>query len=323
MSGDRIGLTWELRRIALVLLAGLAAPAALGQSIDVLWYTYAQPGSKYRQAIQKLADVVHTLPQSSGLQWKLTFFGPGAATPAFGSYNVLVIHSAEHFHTGAAGPGRAEAAAEPANVAADYAGILKNKAAIEGARGERTFITGSDADVHTIGGATGNAPPKSANTWRPWSCHPVITGSTCWDGAVGHLVNAVNWAGSGRGLGIVSLVAAEYPGAMWWDHPDSFLRAELQGKVTVFWERDKTREENPVIPAAAQRYPLNHGLTSKGLGHWMNSFHAGFARPIPGYASIVDSTLYPNMAVAIATAKFAGAGANGPPAPAAAGVRAP
>ncbi|MBM3340573.1 MAG: hypothetical protein FJY56_00445 [Betaproteobacteria bacterium] len=96
----------------------------------------------------------------------------------------------------------------------DFSGILRNRAAIEAARGERTFLTGADADVHAINGDTGNAPADPIEGYkRRVTCHPAITGSSCWDGALGHLVNAVNWAGSGRGLGIVSLVAAEVPGS--------------------------------------------------------------------------------------------------------------
>ena len=123
----------------------------------------------------------------------------------------------------------------------------------------------------------------------------------------------LNWAASGRGLGIVSFVAAEFPGSRCWSDPDSFLGAELDGKVTVFWDVDRRREHAPVIPEAARRYALNRGLTTKGLGNRKSSFHAGFARSIKGYAAIVESTLYPEMAVAIATEKFAGAGASGPP----------
>ena len=231
----------------------------------------------------------------------------------YGDYNVLVIHSAEWGFTGRQVAGDAGVATAQPNIPPDYSGILRNKARIEAARGERTFITGSDADWHTIQGDTGNAPPAGPEARRPLVCHPTITGPTCWDGALGHLVNAVNWAGSGRGLGIVSLVAAEYPGALWWVHPDSFLRAELSGRVTVFWQADKRRENNPVISAQAQKYPLNYGLTTKGLSNWKYSFHAGISRSIPGYAAIVDSTRYPHLAVAIATAKFASASANGPP----------
>jgi hypothetical protein len=316
-------MAWNIRRLVVVLLLGLAPLAAHCQSINVLWYTYAHPDSTYRQTIQKLADVVHTLPRAGGLRWKLTFFGPDTPAPAFGDHNVLVIHSAEAGFTGRNVPPPGDGGPGPPNATPDYRGILKNKAAIETARGERTFITGSDADVHAINGDSGNAPPGDPANARPRTCQPVITASSCWDGALGHLVNAVNWAGSGRGLGIVSLVAAEYPGAMWWVHPDSFLRAELQGRVTVFWDRDKKRENNPLISAVAQRYPLNYGLTSKGLGNWKNSFHAGISRSIPGYAAIVESTLDPHLAVAIATATFASAAANGPPPAAGSSVRSP
>ena len=111
----------------------------------------------------------------------------------------------------------------------------------------------------------------------------------------------------------MSLVAAEHPSSFWWLEPDSFLRAELQGYVTVFRDKKMKRENSPRIPNSAQRYPLNYGLTSKGLSNWQNSFHAGISRSIPGYVAIVDSTRHPDLALAIATAKFAAAGANGPP----------
>lgn len=302
-------------RLVLAWLVGLAPLPAWSQPIDVLWYTYAEPSSIYVQTIQKLADVVHTIPQSGGLRWKLTFFGPRSPVPAFGNYNVLVIQSGEPLDTGRhlryLKPDPTKSMVRP-----DFNGILKNKAAIEAARGERTFITGSDADVHTIIGNTGHAPIHPSGKQMIFRCSPPLVGPRCWDGALGHLVNAVNWAGSGRGLGIVSLVAGEYPGSRWWLRPNSFLRAELDGFV-AFWGNGNKRENDPVIPVPAQGYPLNSGLTAKGLGNWRDSFHAGFSHLIPGYTPIVNSTLYANTAVAIATAKFAGAPANGPlPAPA-------
>ena len=301
-------------RLILAWVVGFTALPAWCQSIEVLWYTYADPGSVYVQTIQRLANVVHTLPKTGGLRWKLTFFGPRSPVPAFGNYNVLVIHSGEPYHTGrpSADPGKADT---ERMAAPDFSGILRNRAAIAAARGERTFITGSDADVHTIAGDSGNAPPHPSGLERRVFCSPALVGRSCWDGALGHLVNAVNWAGSGRGLGIVSLVAGEFPGAHWWLHHDSFLRAELAGFVTM-WGDGKKRENTPAIPAAAQGYPLNAGLTSRGLSNWKNSFHAGFSHSIPGYVSIVDSTLYPATSVAIATTKFASGGTRGPQAPA-------
>ena len=298
-------------RLAFALLSGLAPLAGWSKSIDVLWYTYAHPSSIYVHMIKKLAEVVHSLPPNGGLAWKLTFFGPASEVPEFSNYNVLVIQSGEAFLTGQflthrGVPDPKEPYAKP-----DYSGILKNKRAIEAARGERTFISGSDADIHAIRGDSGNAPSVGG---QHVTCKPPIVGSRCWDGALGHLVNAVNWAGSGSGLGIVSLVAGEFPGSRWWLDANSFLRAELGGYVTIWGNRwwDPKQENNPVIPAAARGYPLNSGLTSKGLGNWRNSFHFGFSHSMPGYAPIVDSTRHPDAAVAIATAKFAGAGTGGP-----------
>jgi hypothetical protein len=286
--------------LLLVWLLGLAPVEVRARTIDVLWYTYAHGGSIYVQTVRKLADVVHTLPRAGGIRWRVTFFGPASPVPAFGRYHVLVIHSGEAFHTGQpaapSGADTRDAAASP-----DYSGILKNKTAIEVARGDRTFITGADADVHMISGDSGNAPVDSNG--RRLACSPPITGRSCWDGALGHLVNAVNWAGNGSGLGIVSLVAGEFPGSEWWLHRDSFLRAELFGHVTIWGPGH--RENEPAIPVAAQSHPLNAGLTSKGLGHWNNSFHAGISHSIPGYVMIVNATRYANTAVAIAADKSA------------------
>jgi hypothetical protein len=287
-------------------LGGIATCDASTKSIEVLWYTYAHPSSEYVQMIRKLAQVVHTLPQTNGLAWSLTFYGPDSPAPAFANYDVLVIQSGEAFSTGPAG----EPDAKPAYAAPNFKGILNNKAAIEAARGERTFISGSDADLHAITGESGNAPPDPTGKVKR-VCKPRLVGVTCWDGALGHLVNAVNWAGSGHGLGIVSLVAAEFPGSRWWFDRESFLRNELNGYVSI-WGAGRMRENTPVIPAAAQTYALNSALTSKGLGNWSNSFHAGFSHAIPGYTPIVDSTIYPQTAVAIATARFAGEAADGP-----------
>jgi hypothetical protein len=131
-----------------------------------------------------------------------------------------------------------------------------------------------------------------------------LSGADCWDGALGHLVNAINWAGSGNGLGIVSLVAAEFPGSEWWLHPDSFLRDELDGYLTIFGTG--TRENTVIIPEAAAALPVSAGLTALGLSDWDQSFHAGFSHSLPGYTPIVDATGHAETAVAIATSATAG-----------------
>ena len=271
-----------------------SARAAEQQTIQVLWYTYSHPESHYRQMIEKLGKVAHTLPKSARIRWRISFYGPDWPQPRFERYHVLVIQSGEGFtsHSPKGAP----------LTQVDFRGILKYRAAIESARGSRTVITGSDADLHAIWGDTGNAPAKDGHAVR---CNPPITGVQCWDGALGHLVNAVNWAASGQGMGIVSLVAAEFPGSQWWLHKDSFLRAELSngnatnGLVTIF--DAAARENHPSIPASLRHHALNAGLTPKGLSNWMNSFHAGFSHAVSGYFAFVDATRHADMAVAIAS----------------------
>jgi hypothetical protein len=255
------------------------ASSAQATALNVLWYTYADPASEYRSSIALLADTVPTLPYSAGQGWNLTYFDPGSATPDFSAYDVLVIESGEAFRTGAPGA----ALATP-----DYAGILANRALIAAARGERTFITSSDADFHAVRGNTGNTALRT--------CAPAITAPACWDGALGHAVNAINWAANGNGLGIVSFLDGEFSGSYWWMNQDSFLRDELSGQVNYSGSDDK-----PVIDANAAAFALNAGLSSQGLSHWNHSFHAFFNANIPGYTRIVGSGANPSFALAIAT----------------------
>ena len=73
---------------------------------------------------------------------------------------------------------------------------LNDKAAISAARGDRTIISGTDADFHSIRGDTGLCVP--------------FNGCSYWDGARGYLVNIVNWAASGNRLGVVALLDGEF-----------------------------------------------------------------------------------------------------------------
>lgn len=268
----------------------LAAPTQAAE-LNVLWYTYADPASWYRQTISELAGVVQTLPKSNGSSWRLTYFGPQSATPNFAAFDVLVIESGEAYLTG---PSGGEAGPDAPDATPDYSGILSNRSAIAAARGDRTFVSGADADFHAVRGDTGNAP---------YRCDPVID-SACWDGALGHLVNAVNWAADGNGLGVVSFLDGEFPGSFWWENRNSFLREELSGAVR-YAGGGTNAENNPIIDTQAANHPLNFGLTSTGLSNWNYSFHAFFPDSIPNYSQIVDSSRRPDSAVAIASSSFA------------------
>jgi len=247
---------------SLAIVSALSVGVAYATPINVLWYSYATLNSEYRSFYSSFAKTVANYPESSGLSWNLTFFAPGSAQPVFSHYNVLVIESGEAFRTGPMGGPLA---------IPDYSGILNDKSAIQAARGGRTLISGADADFHGIRGDSGTCPTVHCGSY---------------DGARGYVINSVNWAASGRGLGIVSFVDGEFPGSFWWNDPRSFLQHELSGHVRDF---GTSHENSAVINLAESAYPLNHGLSSTGLSNWFNAFHAGFTGIIPGYTATVDS----------------------------------
>ncbi len=222
-----------------VILA-LAPIVSTAQTIDVLWYAYSPPGaeSQYREEMQELADNAHTYAPGSGVQWRVTFFGPSDPAPDFSAFDVLVTQSSLFPE------------------APSYAGILDNKAAIEAARGSRTLVTGLDPDFHYLS-------------------TPVD------DGPRGTLVNFINWAGSGTGLGIVAL---DHEDLQWWIQPESFLRDELLGFTIGDCCGGK------FIPEFAADYPINAGLTDAALILSSGgSAHTGFDLQMPGYVAIHQS----------------------------------
>ena len=264
----------------LALVFTTIASNASAATINVLWYSYAAADSEYKNFYTTLATTVSGYPQSAGLSWNLTFFGPTDPTPNFSSYDVLVIESGEAFRTGPPGGPLATP---------DYSGILANKAAIEAARGNRTLISGSDADFHGVRGDSGLCPNVHCGNY---------------DGALGYVINSVNWAGSGAGLGILSFVDGDFPGSFWWDDQNSFLRSELHGYVSGF------TENTAIIDPVQMTFTMNQNLTSLGLSDWINSFHAGFLMSVPGYTATVNSGTRADYALSIAT----GLGVPTPPA---------
>lgn len=256
-----------------ILCASLIAlsHAASATSIKVLWYTYADPASEYVSFYSSLAGTgpgnAGSYPEGSGLTWDLTYFGPSSPAPVFSDYNVLVIHGGEAFRTQPPGG----ALATP-----NFSGILSNKIAIEEARGNRTFLSGSDADFHAVRGDSGLCPDVHCGSFN---------------GARGYVINAVDWAGRGAGLGILSFYHGEFPGSFWWDDPNSFLRSELHGN----WF--PVRQNALVIPSSAADFAANQGLTSDGLSNWFHSFHGGFSF-IPGYSTTVEAAGGASVSVA-------------------------
>ncbi|MDY6782527.1 MAG: PEP-CTERM sorting domain-containing protein [Cyanobacteriota bacterium] len=226
----------------------------------------------YNQSISNLASAASSYdPWGDGsLDWNLTFWNPGEPAPDFSQYDTLVIGSAF-----------------PELYGFDASRLLSSKETIEEARGSRTFISGQDADLHYI-----------------------LTHGSVPNGPFGFLINAVNWAGSGTDLGIVSLPdgrlsQGRIQGTLWWLHEDSFLKNELEGDISYF-------TENWIeLPTATSGFPVNEGLTSAGLSNWAQSSHVGLSKNIPGYLSINNSGNYFDWSVTMVTASEAGGATKG------------
>jgi hypothetical protein len=236
--------------------AALAA-AALAQAASINVLWYGQSAA-YNTTMTTLAAGAGTYdPASNGsLDWNLTIWNSSDPTPDFSAYNVLVIGSSQAFTMGF-----------------DASRLLAAKTSIEAARGTRTLLSGQDADYHYwFGpGAVDNGPR-------------------------GFLINAVNWAGSGSGLGIVSLPDGfSGSGSEWWNNPSSFLAAELAGAAAYF------QEDDVVIPVSTAGFPVNEGLTTAGLSDWRIASHAGFSSMPTGYISINDAGNRPGSFVTILT----------------------
>ncbi|MGQ8363913.1 hypothetical protein [Glaciecola sp. 1036] len=230
----------HIKQAAVVIGAVLLSIPSQAAVIDVLW---VGGSTSYNANITELANEAATFdPNSDGNNtWNLTLWDNSVMpTPDFSAYDVLVIGS---YLTGSFNMGQTPD------------GVLANRAQIENARGSRTLITGQDADWHDLN----NRPDQD-------------------DGPKGFLINAVNWAASGTGLGVVAM-PDQINSAGWWMDPESFLRNELMGNVNYF-------NTNGVFLGAGQEtFPINEGLSSAGLSNWNTSSHVIFD-DIDGYVGI-------------------------------------
>jgi hypothetical protein len=124
---------------------------------------------------------------------------------------------------------------------------------------------------------------------------PPPASDAAWDGALGFVVNAIDWAAAGTGLDIVSFYDGDFPGSLWWLDDDSFLRDELLGSII-----GRFADNTPFLSPALAALPVNAGLTTQGLSNWTNSFHGNFSLSTPGYApTVLDDELNPMAALTI------------------------
>jgi hypothetical protein len=149
--------------------------------------------------------------------------------------------------------------------------------------GNRELVSGQDADWHFI-----NSP-----------------GPTNFNGPRGFLRDAINWAGSGTGLGLVDLGAGNV----------GSLGLTGLGSATGM------ETENVVIPPAFAGFPINTGLTTAGLSNWGTSAHETWTGSDPSLwtgINIDGNSSCPGPGcrfVTLVTAKEAGGGVGGVPSP--------
>jgi hypothetical protein len=202
--------------VGLVLLAALAFGVPSGQAGTVNILWYT--GGVENSVNYK--DAFNTLAGSNpgGNAWNITYWDSGARPS--GTFNTLVVVSQEGGW----------------NVFPDYS-ALTGSGLTEASFGNRVMITGQDTDWHYLNG------PGNGTTGQAF------------DGPRGFLANAINWSGSGTGMGAVIL--ASDPGF-----------TLFSGLGTEDGGSDDVR-----IPSAFTGLPINAGLTSDGLSDWGTSSH--------------------------------------------------
>jgi hypothetical protein len=225
----------------------LPAPAFAAEVIDVLWYAYSPEGSpsRYRERMRSIGAQVPRLTGGE-VSWRITFFGPGER-PNFRAYDVLVTESSFLWID--------DGFFEP-----DYSGLLDNEAGLAAARGNRVLLSGS----HYLDMSTQGSP------------------ATVRDSRVGVLVNWINWAGSGTGLGVVALDDEDWS---WKRDPRSFLRFEADPATDFYYDCCGA----DTIPDYARDWPINRGISDATMQTVAGATSAFKLPEPPGYRAIATS----------------------------------
>jgi hypothetical protein len=196
--------------------------------LNILWYTggVVSGGSSISDYTTAVNDLAALAPTSpGGNTWNVTFWNSGSMPT--GSFNALVIASPEGGWT----------------TYPDYSAL---QTAITGGSvtyGDRLLLTGQDADWH----------------------YQNFPGPASFDGPQGFLLDSINWAGSGTGMGLVALGTGGLGGCS---------GGPLLGLTG--YSGDCAASNNVQIPGAYASFPINTGLTTSGLSNWSTSSHTEF-----------------------------------------------
>jgi hypothetical protein len=225
------------KNAAFVLSAGLMLGAAAAvqpahaDSINVLWYA---------GGVTAGGGTTPTANYQTNISNLAT---PTAGDPSTATWNIT------YWNSGAmpAGTYNAMVVASPQGGWGTYPNYAALNTAVGGglAFGNRLMATGQDADWH----------------------YQNFPGPTNFNGPQGFLRDAVNWAGNGKGMGLVDLGAADLSG----------LASVLKG----IGSDTGLATNNVQIPSKYASFPINSSLTSSGLSNWSTSAHDSWASADP------------------------------------------
>jgi len=217
-----------VRRILLILTitaVALTVHASAG-TLNILWYCggCAEGGGSHFADYETGVNALAALAPGApgGNTWNVTFWS-GGAMPG-GTYNALVVVSPQGGW-----------AVNPSYTALNSSGLAGSFDPTT----TREMITGQDADWHFL-----NFP-----------------GPAAFDGPQGFLLDGINWAANGTGMGLVVLG----------DNSEGTILTNPLGNAAKTQTSFSTN--SVLIPAAEASFPINTGLTSAGLSNWSTSAH--------------------------------------------------
>jgi len=210
-------------------------PSASASTVNILWYLGGVTNSgtlgSYTDAVNHLVSQEQSAFNVSGSINTWNVTFWNGGAMPVGPFNVLVTASPEG----------------PWTTGPSYSALLSS--VTEASFGSRVMLTGQDADWH----------------------YQNFPGSTPFNGPAGFLIDAINWAGSGTGMGGVLLGT---------------------GTLGLFSGVTSTSigSDSVQIPSSEASFPVNSGLTSAGLSNWSTSAHDGFVITDPSKWTAINTT---------------------------------
>jgi len=245
----------KLKFVSLVGAAlAMSAMPAFADSVNVLWYTggteSSGPGSYEAGITALVGQEENPLFNTTGSVNTWNVTFWTGGAMPVGSWNVLVAASSIGGWT-----------SYPS-----YTALTSS--VTEASFGSRVMLTGQDADWHYL-----NYP-----------------GPGSFDGPAGFLIDAINWASHGTGMGGVMLdTGLEY--SMF-----SGVGTNVGGSNAV------------TIPAAYSSFPINKNLTSAGLSSWSTSAHESFVGSNPAKWTAINTETGTDNPITIVSAATSGGG---------------